>query len=530
MLEHLRVLNLGVVRDATVDPSPGFTVVTGETGAGKTLLLGGLRLVLGGPADSGAVGPFDEEARVEALFSDGDAETGASRTVPRGGRSRAYLEGAIVSAASLQESLGTLVEVVGQHDQLLLTRPTHVLEIVDGALDAAGRSALEMYRRAWETLRTARERQRQLGGSQIDLTRELDLARYQSNEIDSARLAPGLDEELEGLASRLRNLEEIREHLAESLRLIESMSDVSGEMVARLRKASGLDPSLAGLSTQAEGLAAGVADVASDARSAGESLDVDPEALLEIEERLTAIGDLKRKYGRTIEEVVAYGESTERRANEIEALLADADRIESLIADSSREVEIRATELRAARTTAGNAIAESAMGHLADLGLGTAQLFVMVTEIEPGPSGGDRVEMHFGSDKRLEPGPVASVASGGELSRLVLALRLAIGSSDTATLVFDEVDTGIGGATALAMGAKLAELGRTRQVLCVTHLPQVAARADTHYVVERDSEGVATVRLVTDDERVAEISRMMAGQPESVAGKVAAAELLAGDF
>ena len=530
MLEHLRVSNLGVVRDALVDPSPAFTVVTGETGAGKTLLLGGLRLVLGGAADSSAVGPYGDEARVDGLFQTDDHEIGASRTIPRSGRSRAYLEGAIVSAAALQEQLGQLVEIVGQHDQLQLTRPSHVLEIVDGALDGDGLTARQAYRTAWESLQTAKERQLQLGGDRMALVRELDLARYQANEIETARLAPGLDEDLEVSVSRRRNVEEIREHLAELMRLAETMSEASGEMVARLRKASGLDPSLVGLSAQAEGLAAAVGEVASEARVAGEDLEVDPERLVEMEDRLTAIGELKRKYGRTMEEVLEYGESTARRVTEIESLLEDADRIDTLITDSLRQVDTRGADLREARIMAGRMIADAAKSHLGDLGLGSAQLILSVSAVEPGPSGADRVELLFASDSRLQPGTVGSVASGGELSRLVLALRLATGNLTTGTLVFDEVDTGIGGATALAMGAKLAELGRSRQVLCVTHLPQVAARADTHYVVERDDGGVATVRQVDGEDRVAEISRMMAGQPESVAGKTAAAELLAGDF
>jgi DNA repair protein RecN (Recombination protein N) len=166
--------------------------------------------------------------------------------------------------------------------------------------------------------------------------------------------------------------------------------------------------------------------------------------------------------------------------------------------------------------------------HLADLGLGTAQVEIALLPVDSGPRGSDRVELRFSSDARIEPGPVASVASGGELSRLVLALRLATRVESSATLVFDEVDTGIGGATALSMGIKLAELAATAQVLCVTHLAQVAAHADTHYVVERaEGSGAANVRQVSDADRITEITRMLAGQPESEAGKTAAAELLA---
>ena len=524
MLDHLRVANLGVIEDAAIDPSPGFTVITGETGAGKTLLLGGLRLILGGQADSNRVGPYGPESTIDGFFTRGDEETGATRIVPADGRSRAYLEGSIVSAATLTERLGAMVEIVGQHDQLAITRPSHLLELIDGA--SRDTSSLDGYRDAWGRLQGALERQRQLGGDRIELTRELDLARYQADEIAGARLEPGLDEELEGSVSRLRNVEEIREHLNETMSLAEQMSEVVGEMVARLRKASGLDPSLADLANEAEGIAAAVAELAREARGSEEGLDADPTMLTSLEEQLTALGDLKRKYGRTLEDVISYGEQTSRRADELEELIADADEIDSIVSRTRAEVTKRAGALSKTRQEIAAEVCREVANHLADLGLGSARVEIHLEEVEPGPNGADRPVLRFASDDRLDLGPVSSVASGGELSRLVLALRLATRSESTTTLVFDEVDTGIGGSTALAMGKKLRALSAGGQVLCVTHLAQVAAHADTHYVVERAGSGVATVRKVTDDDRVAELSRMLAGQPDSEAGQNAAAELL----
>ena len=528
MLDHLRVANLGVLEEASIDPSRGFTVITGETGAGKTLLLGGLRLILGGRPDPGSVGPVSERAQVDGLFVVAGEEVGASRVVPRDGRSRAHLEGTIVSASTLGERLGSSIEIVGQHDQLSITRPSHLIELVDGMLDEAGRRARDGYHQAWTALQDARSRQERLGGDQIALARELDLARYQATEITAAGLEPGLDELLEADVSRLRNIEEIREHLTETVRLAETMADTVGELVSRLRKASGLDPALAELATDAEGLAAVVSDLSHRSRGSAEDLDADPSRLEESEERLTAIGDLKRKYGRTLEDVLGFGEAASERAKELESLISDADHIDELIAKSQSEVRQRASVLSSARRAAADAIAETMQGHLADLGLGSARVAIVADEIEPGPSGADRMVMRFASDSRLESGDVGAVASGGELSRLVLALRLATRSESTDTLVFDEVDTGIGGKTALAMGVKLAELARSSQVLCVTHLPQVAAHADTHYVVERRGEGPGSVRLVQGDDRIEEITRMLAGLPESEAGRTAAAELLQG--
>lgn len=525
MLDHLRVANLGVIEDAAIDPSPRFTVVTGETGAGKTLLLGGLRLILGGQADSNAVGPYGAESTIDGFFTRGDEEIGATRIIPGDGRSRAYLEGSIVSAATLTERLGSMVEIVGQHDQLAIARPSHLLEQLDGASTHQG--TRDDYQKAWDRLQASLERQRQLGGNRIELTRELDLARYQAEEIAAARLEPGLDDELEGSVSRLRNVEEIREHLGETMNLAEQMSEAIGEMVARLRKAAGLDPSLADLAREAEGIAAGVAELAREARGSEEDLDANPETLIELEERLTGLGDLKRKYGRTLEEVIAYGDQTASRATELEELIADADEIDSIVARSRGEVADRAEDLSKARNESAAAVSDEVASHLSDLGLGSAKVQIRLEKTDLGPSGADRPVLLFASDARLEPGPVGSVASGGELSRLVLALRLATRSESTTTLVFDEVDTGIGGSTALEMGKKLRALATGGQVLCVTHLAQVAAHADTHYVVERAGSGVATVRKVTDDDRVTEISRMLAGQPDSEAGQVAASELLA---
>lgn len=528
MLEHLRVANLGVLEDAGIDPSPGFTVITGETGAGKTLLLGGLRLILGGKADPGAVGPYGDQAQADGLILAGDSEMGASRIVPREGRSRAHLDGTIVSAATLEERLGSLVEIVGQHDQLSITRPSHLLDLVDAVLDDRGLEARLAYTEAWDQLRQALVKRERLGGDQIALARELDLARYQATEIASASLEPGLDEQLEADVSRLRNIEEIRDHLSESVALVESVADQVGEVVSHLRKASGLDPSLLDLANEADGVAASVAELSRSTRLSGDDLELDPSRLGELEQRLTALGDLKRKYGRTMAEVIAYGEQTQTRVDELEDLIQDSDRVDALVDQGKGEVRRCATALSEARRGVATTVVSRMTGHLGDLALASARVEIELRETEPGPAGADRVVMTFASDSRLDAGDIASVASGGELSRLVLALRLATRTDDATTLVFDEVDTGIGGKTALAMGAKLAELARASQVLCVTHLPQVAAHADTHYVVERVDDGPAVVRKVEGDARVEEITRMLAGLPDSEAGRTAAAELLAG--
>lgn len=525
MLGHLRVSNLGVIQEAAIEPSEGLTVITGETGAGKTLLLGGLRLLLGERPDSSAVGPAGDSAQADGLFSSGEDEIGVTRVVPKDGRSRAHLDGSIVSAATLADTVGTLVEIVGQHEQLGLRRPSQILSLVDGALDEEGLVCLETYRARWEELQTVRRRQSELGGNEMALRQELDLVRFQASEIDAAGLEPGEDQRLENEASRHQNLEEIQELFAEAVRIGDTLVESGGELVSRARCLAGLDQSNKSLEEQAESVAAMVSELTRDIRDRAEGLELDPRRSEEVAQRLNLIGDLKRKYGPSAADVIEFGRRVSSRADELQDLLERADQIESDLTAAMGEVETAAANLSLARRAAATRIAEEARSHLADLGLEQSALALDLTDADAGPSGADRADLVFSSHSKLEPGPISSVASGGELSRLVLAVRLATRSPGSETLVFDEVDAGVGGVTALAMGRKLAELARSSQVLCVTHLPQLAAFADTHYVVEREN-GVATVRLVSGEERIQEISRMLAGLPESEAGQEAAAELL----
>ena len=527
MLSHLRVRNLGVLEDASIDPGPGFTVITGETGAGKTLLLGALRLLVGEKAKQTAVGPFAEEATSEGLFEEGDAEFGVTRVVPRDGKSRAYLDGNLVAAGVLEEKVGAMVELVGQHDQMLLRRSQSVLGLVDGALDEQGARTRARYEETWSRHRSALDDQRRLGGDRMALERELDLVRYQANEIAVAGLDMGDDQRLESMMTRLRNTELMRENLAAATDELESAAENTGSVVSRLRKLATVDAGLGEQLSAAETLGDLTHDLLSGVRDLAESANDDPQQLELLEQRLTSLGELKRKYGKTLREVLEFGSDALRRVGELEELLDKASGIEDLVRQIESELVEAGSELRDARRAGIQGIEHQARTHLAALGLPSASLSFSIEAVEPGPSGADRVELMFASDDRLAAGTVHDVASGGELSRLVLALRLATRSKDTDTLVFDEIDAGVGGATALAVGRKLADLARTCQVLCVTHLPQVAAHADCHYVIER-ADATATVRKIEGEDRLAELSRMLAGLPESERGREAAAELLEG--
>lgn len=525
MLAHLRVRNLGILENAELEPSPGFTVITGETGAGKTLLLGALRLLTGEKGRNDVVGPFGADAQADGLLLDGDVELGVSRFLPREGRSRAYLEGALVSAPALVERVGPLVEIVGQHDQLRIRRPAALLGLVDRALDEAGKESQTMYRDSWASYAAATAAQESLGGDGPALERELDLATHEAREIESAGLAPDDDDKSEALASRLRNAEAIRDQLSAAVEAASAMSDRAGEIVSALRRVAELDTELAGGRDLAERVSEEITDIVHLLRDRVEDAREDPESLAVAEARLTLLGDLKRKYGKTIAEVIEFGAAAGDRARALTELLGRSSTIEAEVARAREQVDRLGVELSRARLRAIEAIQDAVAAHLVGLGMPAASLHVTLESTPPGPSGADRVAALFSSDARLAEGRIEDVASGGELSRLVLALRLATNAEEATTLVFDEVDAGVGGATALALGKKLAELARSTQVLCVTHLPQVAAHADTHYAVRRTGPSAEVVR-VDGEELVEELSRMLAGLPESAGGRGAAAELL----
>ena len=296
MIEELVVTNLGVIADVRLEPGPSLVVLTGETGAGKTLLLGALRLLLGGQASDTKVGPAGSEARVEGRFRGPDGvEIVAARRLVEGGRSRAYLDGAMVPAKVLDQNAGHLIEVVGQHDRLLLAQPAEVRSMLDRSLDRGGRTALSAYRETWATLQALRGEQQMAGGDPRALQRELDLVTYQVDEIQEAGFEAGDDDTLGATASRLRNSEELAEGLAIATHATAEeggAADKLGEVVAELRRAAALDPSFQQIASQAEEVAAAVAELSGELRRTQHQLEREPAELDHIESRLALLSDL----------------------------------------------------------------------------------------------------------------------------------------------------------------------------------------------------------------------------------------------
>ncbi len=524
MIDELRVVNLGIIEDATFEPGAGLVVITGETGAGKTMLVDALQLLLGGTARTDAIGPHGDETRVEGRFLAEEEETIAVRRITAGGRSRAYLDGAMVPARELAARMGGAVELVGQHDHLLITKPGSIRLLLDSVLDTEGQAARSAYHAAWATHVEIATAQAELGGDRRALERELELAEHQAAEIKAAAFDPDAEEPLVTRATRLRNVEELKFELASAHDSVDA-SDGIDDALGRIRRAHARDPSLDGLLEDASAVQAQVAELRASLRHTVEGLEHDPDELAEVEGRIAVLNDLKRKYGATLTEVLEFGEKASRRVADITGLLGGADRLEADRHQSEIALNGAGERLRAARVRSAKEISGSAAGHLRQLGFSSPVVELAVGPADPSAHGADTVELLFSSDAAIAPGPAARVASGGELSRLVLSLRLAAGVDAAAVVAFDEIDAGIGGATALAMGEKLKDLASGRQVLCVTHLPQVAAFATSHLVVDRIG-ATATVRPVIGDDRVAEIARMLSGLPESERGQEHAVELL----
>ena len=526
MLDELAVANLGLIAEAHLEPGPGLIALTGETGAGKTLLLGALRLLRGDAARTDRIGPAGDEARVDGRFVVGDDEiTVARRVTPS--RSRAYLDGTMSPAGALGERLGPIVEIVGQHEHITLNRDAAVRDILDGALDPAGRRARAAYGLAWEHHRALLADREAIGGDRRTLERELDLARHQARAIAAAGFRPGEDAELASTLERLRHATEIAESLAAAHAALgeDGAGDALGRGLDAVREAAVHAPELDELASRIAAAAVEVAEAALAARTAAEGLEHEPAALEASEQRMAVLGDLRRKYGATLDEVLAFGREAEERADRLASLLERSDTLEAELATASAELAGAGAALTEARRLAALELGTAAAAHLAELGFEHPVVRFEITARQPGPGGADRVRLLFASDAALEPGPVARIASGGELSRLVLAIHLSAGVGDVPVVAFDEIDAGIGGSTALAMGRKLADLARGRQVFVVTHLPQVAAFAERHYVVERTGP-VAAVRLAEGEDRLAELTRMLGGLPESEQGRGHAAELV----
>ena len=535
MLEELHVKDLALIDEAWLELGGGMTVLTGETGAGKTVLVGALKLLLGERADATMVRSGAAEALVEGRFSLDGRERFARRRLSAQGRSKCYLDGEMTTVAGLDEALGVAVDLHGQHEHQALLHPARHVGYLDRFIGARAAGALAGYRDAWASAALARQDAERLAAALRDRDSRMDGLRWTIDEIDSVAPKPGEDTAIETRLPRMRHAEKLTEASMAAFNALRGdggASDALGEALAAVHAAGGLDPALDAMAEDLTASMAGIDDVGTRIRDYGESIGYDLGALNEAEARLAALTSLRRKHGVTLDDVFAARESA---VADLDTLHAGEAGLESALeAVRAAEIALRAAGevLGAVRAQATRLFTEQLAAAASDLALPGAVFEVAFTTLEfeawtaDGPH---KVEFLFSSSAGEPPRPLARIASGGEVSRVMLALKGVLGEADTVpVLVFDEIDAGIGGATALAVGRRLAQLARGRQVLVITHLAQVAAYADAHLVVEKSDAGgraVTHVRSVTGEERVVEVARMLSGS-DSDKGLAHARELL----
>jgi DNA repair protein RecN (Recombination protein N) len=555
MWQHLRLSSLGVIESAELELDAGFTVITGETGAGKTMVVTALGLLRGGRADAGLVRHGERQARVEAsvevapgsdvarLVDDAGGEVDddvlvLGRVLSAQGRSRAFAGGATVPAAVLSDVTDELVAVHGQSDQHRLLRGAAQRAALDAFAGEPLAALVAEYAPRYARLRAARTRLDDLRRHAQERARQLDLLQHGLAEIEEVEPRDGEDEELVAEEGRLAHAEAL---VHAALTAHEGLAgdhgsaarDVVATGTAALQDASGHDPALDDLAQRLREVGILLDEVAADLSTYAHGVEVDPARLAAVQERRAALAALQRKYGPTLADVLAWQEKAAAEAADLDhddQAIAD---LEAEIASLDPEVQGLAHRMSEVRREAGDRLAALVGEELTQLAMPSARLEVAVRvddDAVPAAHGVDDVELLFAANNGAAPRSLSKGASGGELSRLMLALEVVLADQGTVpTLVFDEVDAGIGGRAAVEVGRRLARLAEGPQVLAVTHLPQVAAFAHHHFHVMKDDDGTVTsssvVRLEAQD-RVDELARMLAGQDESEAAQAHARELL----
>lgn len=541
MLVELRVVGLGIIDDLSLLLGPGLTAITGETGAGKTLLVDAVALLLGGRADVERVREGVTEARVEGRFIEpGGTEVVLARAIPAGGgRSRAYVDGRLATAGELGERGRDLIEMHGQHGNHALVGPVEQRAALDRAGGEQLTVAFDRYSVARAETREIRSELTALGGEPRERARELDLLHFQLDEIDAA----GVDDpdEDDKLAEREALLADADDHRAAVAQARTSIDDQALDAVGVAAAALADRLPFAALAERIRVLGVELADIAHDLRLASEQVEVDPDQLEAVRRRRQQLRDLRRKYGDTLAEVADYAKTVRGRIRDLDSHEARSRDLTEALGAADARAQRAAAELTAIRTATAGPFGAAVTERLVDLGMSDARFAVDIETASLGEHGADSVSFLLAANRGEPLRSLAKVASGGELARTMLALRVVLASgvpssedgdatAPRTALVFDEIDAGLGGEAGRAVGQALAELAATRPVLCITHLAQVAAFAETHIVVEKHAQGARTVAdasIVVDEVRVTELSRMLAGMDDSRHAQRHAEELLA---
>lgn len=554
MLEHLHIRNVALIKESEISFGDGLNILTGETGAGKSMIIDSLQFALGGRAGKDFLRHGEKQAAVEALFSvqsqaltEKLAENGIvpeedgtlliTRTLSEAGKSVCRINGSTVTVGMLKEIAEDMIDIYGQHEHQSLLNPVKHIRLLDRFCGAGFGEAMEEYKNSRQRLKDLEKQLAILIGDESQREQRMDMLLFQKEEIEAAELQEGEEDALLEQKKRLSSMERLIRLTGESVTLLydgddraPSACDQMGDALAKLREAAEYDAALSPLADAlADGYAA-VEDCARELKREAEKQEADPEELERIEERLQLFYKLKRKYGGSIEAVLEF---YEKAVQELEFLSNSSEKAAELSAKKAAEekrLSALAETLTARRRATAEQVEEQIETALHDMEMKHARFHIQIEEkADWGADGKDKVEFLISANAGEPLKPLAKIASGGEMSRVMLALKTVLVDADEiGTFIFDEIDTGVSGRTARRVGEKMRFLGGKRQLLCITHLPQIAAMADNHFLIEKESDAGETVTRVTalDEEgAVREVARLMNDVTETTLA--AARELLA---
>lgn len=540
LLTSLRIRNLALVEDVAWELGRGFTAVTGETGSGKSIIVGALKLILGERADKTLLRTGAESCTVEAVFEVADPQALNARLEEQGvepceeselivkrvftaaGANRQFVNGSPTTLAVLKTLGESMVDLHGPHDHQSLLAAETQIDLLDAFAGAEG--PREKYGEAYRALQRLVAEYETLSTSEAALEREVDLLRHQVREIEAAQLRAEEEEELlarYSVASNSRRLLELATQITGRLTDAEdAVMPRLGEIGKFLRDLERVDPSASRFAESHLRAITELEDLAQSLQTYAEDMDLDPGRLAEMEERVSLVETLKRKYGTSLAEVISFGEAAAARLHKIESRGEELERLEREIAAARKNVAEAGAVLSKKRGSVAPKLAASVTTHLRDLGFKKSAFAVaLAPHAEPTSHGLEAVEFRFAPNPGEPEKPLKSIASSGEISRVMLAVKSSLAAQDTVSLlVFDEIDANVGGEIAHAVGAKMQSLGAKHQVLCISHLPQVAALADAQFVVTKEftrDRTISRLRKVEGPERVEELARMLGGKGDS---------------
>ena len=533
MLYKLLISDVAVISQAEVNLDFGFNVLTGETGAGKSLIVDSLNFVLGERGSRELIRYGEKRAKVEALFClddetkttleaicgsiDGD-ELLLSRELFADGRNVCKINGSLTTVSGLKDIGNILVNIHGQHDGQRLLSKAHHRDYIDSY--AANTKELENYKKLYSEITKAESELIKIKTDESEKMKRLDILNYWADEINNANLTEGEDETLTAKRQVMRNSEKLKSSVSIAYNILygedEAVCSTLSTAFSEIKKAADMDSSLSEILDSLSDALYKIEDCSRELADYGESLEYDPSQLSEVEERLDLIYKLRIKYGNTIEEIIKYGENAEKEASEIEMSTERAKELEAFIENKRAELSDAAEKLTKTREKAAGDMEKKVLSELSYLDMEKVKFSVSVKQTEYSSHGADDVEFLISTNPSQPLNSLAKIASGGEMSRICLAIKTVLSDSDNVTtMVFDEIDTGISGKAAEKAGRKMKQLGGRRQVICITHLPQIAALADNHYLIKKTLSGktfMADVQLLDIDGRTKEVARIISGE------------------